>query len=101
LARERCFVPKRRSCSLLPRLFLADYFFSAEITGVVLGLPRHGLRLLDDSLSWAIRNMVSLGEPQFWLRKLKSAGELVPYGFMAWEKTWLYRVRDCYLVPWS
>src|SRR6266581_1158564 len=28
-------------------------------------------------------------------------GELVPYGFMAWEKTWLYRVRDCYLVPWK
>jgi len=25
----------------------------------------------------------------------------VPYGFMAWEKTWLYRVRDCYLVPWK
>ncbi len=20
---------------------------------------------------------------------------------MAWEKTWLYRVRDCYLVPWK
>ena len=20
---------------------------------------------------------------------------------MAWEKTWLFRVRDCYLVPWK
>jgi len=20
---------------------------------------------------------------------------------MAWEKTWLYRVRDCYLAPWK
>jgi hypothetical protein len=28
-------------------------------------------------------------------------GELVPYGFMAWEKTWLFRVKDCYLVPWK
>jgi len=28
-------------------------------------------------------------------------GELVPYGFMAWEKTWLYRMRDCYAVPWK
>src|SRR4029077_17808295 len=28
-------------------------------------------------------------------------GELVPYGFMTWEKTWLYRVRDCYLVSWK
>jgi len=25
----------------------------------------------------------------------------VPKGFMAWEKTWLFRVRDCYLVPWK
>ncbi|MGB6683364.1 MAG: hypothetical protein WBH24_06915, partial [Candidatus Acidiferrum sp.] len=28
-------------------------------------------------------------------------GELVPYGFMAWEKTWLFRLKDCYLVPWK
>jgi hypothetical protein len=50
---------------------------------------------------WAIRNMVSLGEPQFLAPKNSNLpGELVPYGFMAWEKTWLYRVRDCYLVPW-
>jgi len=25
----------------------------------------------------------------------------VPYGFMAWNKTWLYRVRDLSLVPWK
>jgi hypothetical protein len=50
---------------------------------------------------WAIRNMVTLGEPQFLAPKYSNLpGELVPYGFMAWEKTWLYRVRDCYLVPW-
>jgi hypothetical protein len=50
---------------------------------------------------WAIRNMVTLGEPQFLAPKNSNLpGELVPYGFMAWEKTWLYRVRDCYLVPW-
>jgi len=24
-----------------------------------------------------------------------------PKGFMAWERTWLYRVRDCYLVSWK
>ena len=28
-------------------------------------------------------------------------GEFVPKGFMAWERTWLYRVRDYYLVPWK
>ena len=51
---------------------------------------------------WAIRNMVTLGEPQFLAPKNSNLpGELVPYGFMAWEKTWLYRVRDCYLVPWK
>jgi hypothetical protein len=51
---------------------------------------------------WAIRNMVTLGEPQFLVPKNSNLpGELVPYGFMAWEKTWLYRVRDCYLAPWK
>jgi 4-amino-4-deoxy-L-arabinose transferase-like glycosyltransferase len=51
---------------------------------------------------WAIRNLVTLGEPQFLAPKNSNLpGELVPYGFMAWEKTWLYRVRDCYLVPWK
>ena len=51
---------------------------------------------------WAVRNMVTLGEPQFLAPKNPNLpGELVPYGFMAWENTWLYRVRDCYLVPWK
>jgi len=50
---------------------------------------------------WAIRNTVTLAEPQFLAPKYSNLpGELVPYGFMAWEKTWLYRVRECYLVPW-
>jgi hypothetical protein len=50
---------------------------------------------------WALRNMVTLGEPQFLAPKYSNLpGELVPYGFMAWEKTWLYRVRDCYLASW-
>jgi hypothetical protein len=50
---------------------------------------------------WAIRNMITLGEPQFLAPKNSNLpGELVPFGFMAWENTWLYRVRDCYLVPW-
>jgi hypothetical protein len=50
---------------------------------------------------WAIRNMVTLGEPQFLTPKNSNLpGELIPYGFMSWEKTWLFRVRDCYVVPW-
>ncbi len=51
---------------------------------------------------WAIRNAITLHELQFLAPKNSDLpGELVPYGFMAWEKTWLYRVRDCYLVPWK
>lgn len=50
---------------------------------------------------WALRNMITLGEPQFLAPKDSNLpGELVPSGFMAWERTWLYRVRECYLVPW-
>ncbi len=53
-------------------------------------------------LPWAARNAVTLHEVQFLApRNSNLPGELVPYGFMAWEKTWLYRVRDCYLVPWK
>jgi hypothetical protein len=51
---------------------------------------------------WAVRNAVTLHELQFLAPKNSNLpGELVPYGFMSWEKTWLYRFRDVYLVPWK
>ena len=51
---------------------------------------------------WALRNLLTFNEVQFLNPKYSTLpGELVPYGFMAWERTWLYRVRDCYLVPWK
>jgi 4-amino-4-deoxy-L-arabinose transferase-like glycosyltransferase len=51
---------------------------------------------------WAVRNAVTLHEVQFLAPKNSNLpGEFVPYGFMAWEKTWLFRVKDCYLVPWK
>jgi hypothetical protein len=51
---------------------------------------------------WAARNAITLREVQFLAPKNSNLpGELVPYGFMAWEKTWLFRVKDCYLVPWK
>jgi hypothetical protein len=51
---------------------------------------------------WAIRNAVTLHEFQLLAPKNSNLpGELVPYGFMSWEKTWLYRFRDVYLVPWK
>jgi len=51
---------------------------------------------------WAIRNAVTLHEFQLLTPKNSNLpGELIPYGFMAWERTWLFRVRDNYLVPWK
>src|SRR6202008_2943326 len=51
---------------------------------------------------WALRNAITLHELQILAPKDSNLpGELVPRGFMAWEKTWLFRVRDCYLVPWK
>jgi len=51
---------------------------------------------------WTIRNAVTLHEFQPLAPKDATLpGEIDPKGFMAWERTWLYRVRDCYLVPWK
>jgi hypothetical protein len=51
---------------------------------------------------WAIRNAVTFHKTQFLApRNSMLPGELDPVGFMDWEKTWLYRFRDCYLVPWK
>jgi len=51
---------------------------------------------------WAVRNAVTLHEFQLLAPKNSNLpGELVPYGFMSWEKTWLHRFRDVYLVSWK
>jgi hypothetical protein len=51
---------------------------------------------------WAIRDAITLHEAQLLAPKNSNLpGELVPFGFMAWEKTWLFRLRDCYLVAWK
>src|ERR1700693_4801061 len=51
---------------------------------------------------WAIRNAIPLHQAQLLAPKNSNLpGELVPFGFMAWEKTWLFRLRDCYLVAWK
>jgi hypothetical protein len=53
-------------------------------------------------IPWAVRNAITLHELQLLAPKNSNLpGELVPYGFMSWEKTWLYRFRDVYLVPWK
>jgi hypothetical protein len=61
-----------------------------------------GLACAIPLLPWAIRNAVTLHEFQpLAPRNSNLPGELVPYGLMSWEKTWLYRFRDVYLVPWK
>jgi hypothetical protein len=53
-------------------------------------------------MPWAIRNAITLHEVQLLAPKNSNLpGELVPFGFMAWEKTWLFRVREVYLVAWK
>jgi hypothetical protein len=87
------------------------------VAGLLLGfvlLPRHQGALWVRTMAgmalvcaiplapWAIRNAVTLHHVQFLAPKNSNLpGELVPYGFMSWEKTWLYRFRDVYLVPWK
>jgi hypothetical protein len=61
-----------------------------------------GIACLMPLVPWAVRNALTLHEFQPLAPKSTMLpGELDPQGFIAWEKTWLYRVRDCYLVPWK
>ncbi len=51
---------------------------------------------------WAARNWRALHEVQFLApRYAQLPGELVPYGFNAWTKTWLISFQDVYDVPWK
>jgi hypothetical protein len=51
---------------------------------------------------WVVRNAITLHEFQPLAPKnTMLPGELDPKGFIAWERTWLYRFRDVYLVAWK
>jgi hypothetical protein len=53
-------------------------------------------------LPWTIRNAISLHEFQpLTPRYTTLPGERAPVGFMSWEKTWLYRFREVFLVSWK
>ena len=53
-------------------------------------------------LPWTIRNAVTFGEFQpLAPRYTTLPGERAPLGFMSWEKTWLYRLREVFLVSWK
>ena len=82
-------------------VFAGLFFSSREIKRLFLVTVAMALGCLIVLSPWTLRNVKTLGEPQFLAPKDSNLpGELVPYGFMAWEKTWLFRVRDCYLVAW-
>jgi hypothetical protein len=64
------------------------------------GLAIAGMLLV--LLPWTVRNALTLHEIQPLTPQYTTMpGELVPSGFMAWERTWLYRFREVYLVPWK
>src|SRR5262249_20648927 len=53
-------------------------------------------------LPWTARNAVTLHELQpLTPRYMTLPGEHAPTGFMNWEKTWLYRFREVFLVSWK
>jgi hypothetical protein len=96
------FRPETPILLIAAALVFGDLFFiSGDIKrwlSVSLAMAMGCLLILSP---WALRNRVTLGEARFLAPKDSNLpGELVPKGFMAWEKTWLFRVRDCYLVSW-
>jgi hypothetical protein len=79
--------------TLLPTKEVSRWIRTVLLTGIVCLVPL---------IPWAIRNAVTLHEFQILApRNSNLPGELVPYGLMSWEKTWLYRFREVYLVPWK
>jgi 4-amino-4-deoxy-L-arabinose transferase-like glycosyltransferase len=53
-------------------------------------------------IPWTIRNWYTLQEVQFLApRYSQLPGEVVPRGFTAWTNTWLWRMKDVYLVTWN
>ena len=51
---------------------------------------------------WAARNAVNLGRVQFLSpRYAETYGDVLPTGFYAWTKTWMFRFRDAYLFTWK
>jgi hypothetical protein len=51
---------------------------------------------------WAARNAHVLGRAQFLSpRYAETFGDVMPTGFYAWTKTWMFRSRDAYLFTWK
>jgi hypothetical protein len=60
------------------------------------------LGLLVPLAPWAARNAQVLGRVQFLApRYAETFGDVMPTGFYAWTKTWMFRFRDAYLFTWK
>ena len=78
---------------MVPRGEVKRYMRLCTLMGVACAVPL---------VPWTIRNAVTLHEFQPLAPKDATLpSEVDPKGFIAWESTWLYRLRDCYLVPWK
>jgi len=86
------------TCFLLGRWLLRR----GEFNRFVFTTALLGCACLVPLLPWMIRNARTFHEFQPLAPKDATLPtEIDPRGFMAWEKTWLYRFKDCYLVPWK
>ncbi|HYA96557.1 MAG TPA: hypothetical protein VEH49_00570 [Methylomirabilota bacterium] len=69
---------------------------------LILSLVAAGISCAAPLLPWTARNAVTLHEFQpLAPRYAELPGEVATRGFIAWEKTWLWRLRDVYLVSWK
>ena len=90
------------ACVVLAWYFLRGSLWSGHWRQIIRIIAFMAVGCLLPLTPWAIRNAVTLHEAQLLAPKNSNLpGELVPFGFMAWEKTWLFRVRDVYLVAWK
>jgi len=61
-----------------------------------------GAGLVLPLLPWAARNWYTLHDAQFLApRHSELPGEYTPLGFIDWTNTWLWHLRDIYLVTWK
>jgi hypothetical protein len=97
------FRPEAPLLLILAFLILAVVLLRrGEFNRLLLTVVLIGLATALPLVPWTIRNALTLHEFQPLTPKDATLpGELDPKGFMAWERTWLYRVRDCYLVSWK
>jgi hypothetical protein len=90
------------SCVVLACYFLRGGLWSGQWRQITRIIAFMAAGCLLPLTPWTIRNAITLHEAQLLAPKNSNLpGELVPFGFMAWEKTWLFRVREVYLVAWK